>query len=155
MILIPYSKNSYRTSHSINETKGLLVEYTGIKMDNDNSKTNKNLFAKYKGEIIGNDFEIIEKQTGKDIWVLRIKGQLLSKNEETNIRTIVILNYTSWILFLIISFVNLGLMAGIYLYSKISGELNPVIWDLLMANLFFYGIYLAAYHLRTTEMTSF
>ncbi len=148
MILIPYSKTSYRTNHSIDAIKDLLVENAGINTGNDNSIINKNLFSRYKGEISGNDFKIIEKQIGKDIWTLRIKGQLKSEKEKTNVTTVVILNYTSWILFLIISLFNLGLITGIFIYSRISGELNPIVWDLLLGNLFFYIIYLTVYHLK-------
>jgi hypothetical protein len=148
MILIPYSKVNYTAKHSIEEIKLIISEKTGIKLEYDNSKRKKYFFGKYKGEIVGDNFEIIERQIGQDVWTLKIYGQLLQENDFTRIITKVVFNYSAWILFFIIGLFTFGLAGGIYLFSTISGALNPIIWDILKTNLIFYFIYLTAYHFK-------
>lgn len=148
MILIPYSKINYRTKHSIEETKRLISKETGIQIDTDKPKGESNFFRKHKGKIVGDTFELIEKKIGKDVWTLKVNGQLLHENESTKILTKVVFNYTAWIFFIVIATITLSLAAGIYLFSKLSGELNPAFWGLLKFNLFVYVIYVIAFHFK-------
>ena len=68
--------------------------------------------------------------------------------ESTKIMTKVVFNYTAWILLSIFATVTLSLATGIYMFSRITGELNPAFWGLLKFNLFVYCIYLIAYHFK-------
>lgn len=79
---------------------------------------------------------------------MKINGQLLQETEYTKIMTKVIFNYSAWILLTIFALITLSLAAGIYLFSRITGELNPAFWGLLKFNLFIYVIYLIAYHFK-------
>lgn len=129
MILIPYSKVNYRTEHSIEETKQILLD-------------------KFKSEIVGNNFEIIEDRIGQHGWTMNISGQIFQEQDHTKIMSKVTFNYSAWILFFLIAILTLGLAAGIFIYSRISGELDPRFWNLLEFNLFVYFLYLVVYQIK-------
>ena len=129
MILIPYSKVNYRTEHSIEETKEILLD-------------------KYEVEIVDNKFKIVESRIGQHGWILNVTGQLLDEQEYTKIMTKVTFHYSAWILFFLIAVFTLGLAGGIYIYSRISGELDSRFWNLLEFNLFVYFLYLVVYQTK-------
>ena len=133
MILIPFCKVNLISTLSESEIKEILSEKFRIEINEDNEKENSKkrgytIFKKYKGQIKNETFEIAERMSGQDIWTLNIKGKLKSDSNSTIITCVITLNYTTWIYLILFALVALSLGLGIFLFSKISGELNPAFW---------------------------
>ncbi len=156
MILIPYSKVNFETKHSKEETKRLLSAKFGIEMQSDSSNGIKNYFKNmlkgYKGVIGESNFEIIQKKVGQDIFTLSVIGKIKSDNESTKIETKIIFNSSFWTSFIFIAMITGALATGIYLSSRLSGELNPAFWSLLEINLIVYVGSLIFYQIKKYKM---
>ena len=156
MILIPFSKINFKTDYSIDKVKRLLSEKFGIDIQSDKSNqvrnSFKNMIKGYKGEIGENNFEIIQKKLGKDPFKIAVTGQFESDSDSTNIQMKIMLNSNFWMSFVIFGMITGSLAGGIYLFSRISGELNPAFWSLVGMNLMFYLGALIFYQIRKFEM---
>lgn len=122
-----------RSDFSPEKIKNIISEKYAIQIneekDNEEEKNNSN---------DNEEFEIIKKESGKDIWSIKLKGKLKKENKSTIIETHISLYYTTWIHITTFLLITSSISAGIYLVSRITNELNSGFWSLQYFNLLLY-----------------
>ncbi|MCT4637684.1 MAG: hypothetical protein N4A72_08235 [Bacteroidales bacterium] len=156
MIFIPYSKVVYISEYSTEEVRRLLSEKFSIALKSDESDENNGwldyMFMAYEGTIGDCDFEIIERKMGNDVFTLSIIGTIEVNSNKTVLKAKIIFNHNYWFGLLIIFLITGSLATGVYIASRIIGELNTGFWSLLNFNLFAYSVSLIAYHIKRIRM---
>ena len=133
MILIPYSKVIMRSDFSSEKIKNIISEKYAIQINEEEDNVEEK-----NNSTDNEEFEIIRKASGKDIWSIKLKGKLKKENKSTIIETHISLYYTTWIHITTFLLITSSISAGIYLVSRITNELNSGFWSLQYFNLLLY-----------------